>query len=478
MKIDFTQRRAKMVCTLGPASSDFETIMALGQAGMDVARFNFSHGSYEDHQARYDLVRRVAKELNHPIAILQDLQGPKIRVQKFENDQVDLAEGARFTLTTRDVTGTEEIVSVSHKTLHEDVSVGQSILLDDGNLRMKVLEIDGPDVHCEVIFGGVLKNNKGVNLPDSILSIDALTEKDKADLEFGLNLGVDYVALSFVQRPEDIKEIKNLIYYHGKQTPVVAKIEKPQAVESLDEILELTDAIMIARGDLGVEMPTEEVPAIQKEIIKKCNKAGKPVITATQMLESMITNPRPTRAEAADVANAVLDGTDAVMLSGETAAGKYPIEAATTMGNIISLIESKELIPMHLRRERHQGTYPIPLAIGEASSLTAEVVDASSIVCLTTSGSTAKMISRFRPTKPIIALSFQIEPLRTLALYWGVRGIQVPEFNDNVDKAVQEVIEDLKKQEMVQEGETLVITAGLPFTAKRDTNMLRIETVF
>ncbi|WP_028972844.1 pyruvate kinase [Spirochaeta cellobiosiphila] len=477
MKIDFTKRRAKMVCTLGPASSDYETILALGKAGMDVARFNFSHGSYDDHKRNYDIVRKVADDLKHPIAILQDLQGPKIRVQKFEEGQVELVEGARFTLTARDVPGTKDIVSVSHKNLHNDVSVGQSVLLDDGNLRLKVLSIENQDVHCEVVFGGILKNNKGVNLPESIVSIAALTEKDKKDLEFGMSLGVDYVALSFVQKPEDITEIKELISGYGKKTPVIAKIEKPQAVESLDAIIDLTDGVMIARGDLGVEMPTEVVPAIQKEIIRKCNNLGKPVITATQMLESMIYNPRPTRAEAADVANAVLDGSDAVMLSGETAAGKFPVEAAATMGKIISLIESKDIIPLDRRKPKHKGEYSVPLAIGDASSLTAEVVGAKAIVCLTTSGSTAKIISHFRPSKPIIALSNKLETLRSLAVYWGVRGVLVPDFNDNIDHAVQEVIDELKKEGMTKEGDILVVTAGLPFTAKRDTNMLRIETV-
>lgn len=471
-------RKVKIVCTLGPATNSYEKILALGKVGMDVARFNFSHGSYEDHQKRYDWVRQASAELKKPIAILQDLQGPKIRVKKFEKDQVELVAGAPFILTVRDILGNQKEAAVSYPTFNKDVKPGDTILLDDGNLSLRVEKIIDTDVHCVVVYGGPLKNNKGVNLPGSILSVDSLTEKDREDLAFGLKLGVDYVALSFVQKPEDIKQIKELIYYHGKDTPVVAKIEKPQAVDRIHEIIELTDAVMIARGDMGVEMQVHEVPPIQKEIIARCNRMGKPVITATQMLESMIQNPRPTRAEATDVANAVLDGTDAVMLSAETASGMYPEEAVQNMHNIIVAIEKRRNEPWNLKEKPTADHYTEALAIGEAASKAAEVMKAGKIVCLTDSGTTARLISRFRPVTPIIALSPSEKALRRLALYWGVWGMQVGDFRDNVDEAVYSVIELLKSRELVSKNEKLVITAGLPFTLKRESNMLRIETVW
>jgi pyruvate kinase len=473
---NLTPRRAKIVCTLGPASSTYEQIKALAQAGLDVARFNFSHGSYPDHEERYAIVRQVAKDLNKPIAILQDLQGPKIRVGRFVDGQIELKAGQKFILTVRKVEGTDKEVSVSYPTFNQDVSPGERVLLDDGNLTLEVDAVKGEDVECTVVFGGILKNNKGVNLPGSILSVDALTAKDKRDLDFGLELGVDFVALSFVQKPEDIQEIKAIIAAKGKRVPVIAKIEKPQAVENLRAILDLTDGIMIARGDLGVELPVEDVPHIQKEIIDLCKKKGKPVITATQMLESMVKNPRPTRAEATDVANAVLDGTDAVMLSAETASGDYPLEAVQNMHNIIANIERNRPEAIE-KRPKLKKVERDALAIGQAASNAAEVINASKILCLTDSGSTARVLSRFRPTKPIIAMSRSEEVLREMALYWGVSGFLVPDFGDNVDDAVEKIIAGLKSVGMVSPGEKVVITAGLPFTQKRDTNMLRIETV-
>ncbi|MEJ2628189.1 MAG: pyruvate kinase, partial [bacterium] len=350
-------RRAKIVCTLGPSTNTHEKIAALAKAGMDVARLNFSHGTHREHENIIKIIRRVSKELNRPIAILQDLQGPKIRVQTFSQGSVDLKSGNDFILTTRNVKGDEKRVSVSYTSFNRDVQVGDIILLDDGLIRLKVKKIEGKDVHCRVIYGGILSDHKGVNLPGSRLSVKALTQKDKKDLEFGLEKEVDYIALSFVQQPKDIKEIKSLIAKHKKNIPVVAKIEKPQAVETIDEIVEIADVIMIARGDLGVELNPEEVPAIQKHIISLCNQKGVPVITATQMLDSMIHNPRPTRAEASDVANAILDGTDAVMLSGETAAGQYPVESVKMMHRIICLIEKEYLGKMQVTKQKPGVTY-------------------------------------------------------------------------------------------------------------------------
>jgi len=471
----FDSRRVKIVCTLGPATDTYEAVLRLAQLGMDVARFNFSHGSHDDHRMRLDWVRRASAECGKPIAVLQDLQGPKIRVRKFTDGQVELKRGAPFTLTVRDVEGTSQQASVSYPTFHRDVAAGSVVLLDDGNLSLKVLEVSGEDVRCEVVDGGILKNNKGVNLPGSVLSVEALTEKDKDDLTFGLQTGVDYVALSFVQRPEDVQALKDLIARHGKSTPVISKIEKPQAVDRIEEIVALSDGIMIARGDLGVEMNVWEVPPIQKDIIELCNKLGKPVITATQMLESMITNPRPTRAEATDVANAVLDGTDAVMLSGETASGQHPFEAVEHMRKIITTIEAKRS-PSRMSNTAGGETSTAASAIGEAAAMAA-AVGAARIVCLTDTGHTAKILSHHRPPRAILAVSPSETALRQLALYWGVWGVPTSGFGDNIDDAVRQVNAQLRGAGLVASGDTVVYTAALPFTAHRDTNMLRIERI-
>ncbi|MEM7017635.1 MAG: pyruvate kinase [Pseudomonadota bacterium] len=476
MQIDLNRRRVKIVCTLGPNSSSYEQILALAQAGMDVARLNFSHGTYEDHQKHIDTVRRVSDEVRRPIVILQDLQGPKIRVGRFENGSVMLEEGAKFTLTVRNVIGTQEIAPVSYSSFNHDVKSGDTVLLDDGHLVLQVEEVNGPDVHCRVIYGGKLSDKKGLNLPDAVLSVEPMTDKDKADLEFGLAAGVDYVALSFVQKASDIRMIKSFIDDRGYNTPVIAKIEKPQAVQAIDDIAELTDGIMIARGDLGVEMPPEEVPAIQKEIIRCCNRKGVPVITATQMLDSMIQNPRPTRAEASDVANAVLDGTDAVMLSGETAVGRFPVESVETMGRIIVRIEDKKHAHWRQPRGGQQGSvYPTPQVIGYSACQAAELVDASAIICLTQSGSTAGMIAQFRPHKPIVAITPQPRTLHRCALFWGVSVYLSEDFGDNIDIAVTRVLKELKSKAVLHSGDKVVLTAGLPFNAKRTSNMIRIE---
>lgn len=471
-------RKVKIICTLGPSSSSYEIIKKLAESGMNVARLNFSHGSHDDHLRNIKTVRQVSRDLNIPIGILQDLQGPKIRVRSFENGQITLKDGDRFTLTTRDIKGNREQASVSYPSFHEDVKSGDMVLLDDGLLRLQVEKISGQDVQCKVIFGGILKNKKGLNLPGSILSVDALTAKDREDLEFGLKNNVDFVALSFVQKPDDIRMIKDIIASHGKNTPVVAKIEKPQAVHAIEEITDITDVIMVARGDLGVEVNAEEVPPIQKQIIRTCNRKGIPVITATQMLESMITNPRPTRAEASDVANAVLDGTDAVMLSGETAAGKFPVESLCVMDRTVSLIEKSSLDHWVMARRRIPDfEYPSSLAIGYAACHAADLVKAEAIVCKTQSGSTAQMIARYRPNKPIIAITNQEETLARLTLVWGVTAFRVPDFKDNIDDATTDTIGFLKEKSVLKSGDRFVLTAGLPFVARRKTNMLRIERV-
>ncbi|MFC1555462.1 pyruvate kinase [candidate division KSB1 bacterium] len=479
MKKKSYERRAKIICTLGPSSNSYSSIIALANAGMNVARLNFSHGTHEQHAEKIDILRKVSFDIGRPIGILLDLQGPKIRVQKFKDGEVFLKGGQEFVLTTRDVVGDDTIVSVSYPDFHNDVEPGEQVLLDDGNLRMTVDEISGQDVHCIVDYGGRLKDHKGLNLPGSVLSVDALTDKDKDDLEFGLKKGVDFVALSFVQQPEDIIMIKDIISGAGHSTPVIAKIEKPQAVERIKEIAEVTDMIMIARGDLGVEMATEEVPPIQKRIIRICNDLGVPVITATQMLESMIDHPRPTRAEAADVANAILDGSDAVMLSGETAAGKYPVDAAETMSRIVTLIESDTLDKFGLHRRKPDWEYPTPVAIGYSACNTAQMVKAKAIICLTQSGSTALMIARFRPETPIHVVTPRIDTYFRTALIWGVKVHHTEDmFPDHMDDAIHHVFIMLKDRKVVKKGDKVVITAGIPFDKVGCTNMLRIEEVW
>jgi pyruvate kinase len=470
-------RRAKIICTIGPSSDTYDTIKALIKAGMDVARLNFSHGTHEKHAQVMRLIRKAAHDLKKPVAILQDLQGPKIRVQTFKKGNIQLIPGHVFTLTTRGVSGTDNIVSVTHANLHKDVDVGDTILLNDGLINLKVTQIKKRDVQCRVVFGGMLSDHKGMNLPGRILSVAALTDKDKDDLAFGIKNQVDYIALSFVQRPEDIKQIKALIASLGAEIPVIAKIEKPQAVEDLDAISDLADAVMVARGDLGVEVNVEEVPPIQKKMIALCNRKGIPVITATQMLESMMQYPRPTRAEASDVANAVMDGSDAVMLSGETASGRFPVEAVKIMHRIVSLIE--ENIQQHLqtRRRRIEQAYPTPLAIGHSASDAAECISAAAIVCLTQSGTTARMIARFRSAIPIIAVTPLDETLNRMALYWGVRGYKIKEFDNNIDHAIRDVTTFLKKEKLIKSGDRIVTTAGLPLFERRNTNMLRIDEI-
>jgi pyruvate kinase len=470
-------RRAKIICTIGPSSNSYDKINALMQAGMDVARLNFSHGTHKEHADVIRLIRQISDELKKPIAIMQDLQGPKIRVQTFEQGRILLQKGDPFTLTTRPLTGNESIVSVTHENLHQDVVAGDTILLDDGLINLKVTRVEERDVHCQVVFGGVLSDHKGMNLPGKILSVDALTAKDKKDLLFGLRNSVDFVALSFVQKPEDIIQIKALIAEQGEETPVIAKIEKPQAVDSLDAITDLTDAVMVARGDLGVEVNVEEVPPIQKKIIAHCNQKGIPVITATQMLDSMIHNPRPTRAEASDVANAIMDGSDAVMLSGETASGKFPVEAVRIMDRIVYLIEEKMQQQPEFRRRRITQAYPTALAIGHSACDAAECIRAAVIVCMTQSGSTAQMIARFRPLIPIIAVTPRKETLNRMALLWGVRGFINKEFGDNIDHAVEDMQSLLLREKLVQPGDRVVTTAGLPLFERRNTNMLRIDEI-
>ncbi len=470
-------RSAKIVCTIGPATESRGMIQRLAEAGMDVARLNFSHGEKEKHLAVIEAIRKVSKELGKPIGILQDLQGPKIRVGTFREGEVSLEAGKKFTITTEAVEGNEKIVSTTYENLSRDVKPGDWLLLDDGLLYLKATRSDGVAVECEVVTGGILKDHKGINLPGVKVSAPSLTKKDHEDLLFGLENGVDYVALSFVRRPEDIVAIKEIIRAQGKQTPVIAKIEKPEALDCIDEIIAVTDGLMVARGDLGVEMKTEQVPPIQKRLIAKCNRAGIPVITATQMLDSMVHNPRPTRAEASDVANAILDGTDAVMLSAETASGKYPVETVSVMNQIIELAE-KEIPIDHTKRRREAiQEFIVQEGVALAACSLADMLKTNAIVAITLTGAMARVMSRYRPQRPIIAVTHSEEVEQQLSLIWGVQGIILPDLKANLDDSVDLITYALVSRGILKKGDTFVITAGLPFARRGPTNSMRVETV-
>lgn len=468
------RRRAKIVCTLGPATSSPETIRALLQAGMDVARLNFSHGEWADHERAVQTVRQAAAELDHPVAILQDLQGPKMRTGAMQGGSVELVDGREVVITTRPVEGTAERICSSYESLARDVQPGDTILLDDGLIELRVLASDGEEVRCRVVHGGTLSDHKGINLPGVRVSTSALTPKDREDLRFGLELGVDYVALSFVRSPEEILDLQAILAAARREVPVIAKLEKPEAIACLEEILTVADGVMIARGDLGVEMPLEQVPAIQKRIIREANARGVVVITATQMLESMRENPRPTRAEASDVANAVFDGTDALMLSGETAVGKFPVEAVATMSRIIHEAEQAvgggrpgERVPL-------QGVEAIPNAAAEVACEAAEELGAKAIVAFTRSGFTARLVSKYHPTVPVLALTPDPAVQRRLNLFWGVLPRRMEPL-PSMESMIHKVDEELLRSGLAQAGDRVVLVAGFPPGSR--TNFVKFHQV-
>ncbi len=469
-------RRTKIVCTLGPASWDVETIGRMVDAGMDVVRLNFSHGTHEEHGKLIETVRRVAADRGCVVPILQDLQGPKIRIGQIKDGGTLLHEGATVVLTSNPrVIGTAKRFYISHPTIGKDVGVGGKILLDDGRLELEVIESRGQEVVTRVVVGGPIWSNKGVNLPNMQSNSSSLTEKDKRDLEFGLNLGVDFVALSFVRTERDVTELVSRVRASGKKVAVIAKIEKPEAVEDLDDILEEADGIMVARGDLGIEMPLAEVPMTQKHIVNRCLQEAKPVITATQMLESMTHSPRPTRAEASDVANAVLDGTDAVMLSGETAVGRYPVKVVELMDEIIKAAES-EYSRYHepfSRLGRPGDERQVTNAVSYAATQLAVNVDAAAIACLTHSGTTARGIASHRPICPVCALTDDERVVGQLALLWGTKAFHIP-FQADTDAGVNQVREVLMKAGMASPGDRIVITAGMPLPRMGQTNMVHV----
>lgn len=461
----------KIVCTIGPASESPEIVREMIRSGMDVARLNFSHGNREEHKEKIRIIRKVSGELNQPVAILQDLAGPKIRVGIIPEPGLRLEAGQTFVLTSKDVEGNKDRVSISYADLPREVREGDRILLADGTMELTVRQTNHSEIVCEVITGGVLTSHKGINLPAGSVQTPSLTEKDREDLLFGLEHDVDYVALSFVRHAEDIMSVKDQILQREKSTPVIAKIEKHEAIERIDEIMEASDGIMVARGDLGVEIPLEKVPNIQKMLIRKANILGRPVITATQMLRSMVDSPRPTRAEATDVANAVLDGTDAVMLSEETASGSYPIEAVRFMARIMQSaedgfphLEYLQLIPRN----------DISESVAHASCVLADHLDAAAIVAPTQSGLTARHISRFRPRRPVLALSPNRTTVQRLPLFWGCIPRLVPDHTDT-DDMIENAARSAMETRLVSKGDLVIITSGHPVWVAGTTNMVRVK---
>ena len=463
--------RAKIVCTLGPATSSPEQIRKLVDAGMDVARLNMSHGTHADHERSYQLVREAADATGHGVGVLADLQGPKIRLDTFAEGEALLRAGDRFTITTRDVPGDATVCGTTYDGLPGDVRPGDPILVDDGKVRLQVVEVDGSDVVTEVTTGGRVSDHKGLNLPGVPVSVPALSEKDVEDLRFALHLEVDFVALSFVRSAEDVEPVRQVMREEGVLVPVIAKIEKPQAIDNLDEIIAAFDAFMVARGDLGVECPLEDVPFLQKDVITKARKNAKPVIVATQMLESMITNPAPTRAEASDVANAVLDGADAVMLSGETSVGEYPLEAVRTMERIVGATERHGLPHMTALdwAPRTRGG-----VIAKAAAEVAERVEAKYLVAFTQSGDSARRLSRYRGIVPVLAFTPEGKVRSQLSMTWGVETFKTDAV-EHTDEMVRQVDEALLQIGRVKEGDLVVIIAGSPPGIPGSTNALRIH---
>ncbi len=463
--------QTKTVCTIGPASNSENILREMIIKGMDVARLNFSHGTSEEHAEVFHLIRNLSNQMQKPVAVLQDLAGPKVRVGDIPSPGVHLRNGARFVLTTSLVIGSEEKVSVTYAELPKVVEPGDPILLADGTIELEVEDIKKEEIRCRVITGDILTSHKGLNLPTRSLDIPALTEKDKHDMQFGLELGVDFIALSFVRNQQDIMEAKSIIEKHHHQIPVIAKIEKHEAVNNIDDILEAADGIMVARGDLGVDIPLENVPIVQKDVIKKSNLQGKPVITATQMLRSMTESPRPTRAEATDVANAVLDGTDAVMLSEETAVGNYPVRAVEFMQRIIRSAESH--YPHNLFLDQRP-TKDVSLSVAYASCHMADQLNAAAIIARTQTGQTAGYISRYRPRQNIIALSPAAETVRRLCLSWGVNPFEAPN-PGGADDMIEQAAESALHTELVTKGQIVIITSGHPVGRPGSTNMVRVK---
>lgn len=467
------QRKAKIVATLGPSSTSRAEIEALFLAGVDVFRLNFSHGSHEDHKKRYDIIRDIEASTKRPIGVLVDLQGPKLRVGQFKNGSVTLQPGQKFTFDLDKALGDERRAPLPHPEILSALKPGVTLLLDDGKLRMRVLKAAKDAAECEVEIGGKLSDRKGVNVPDVVLPLSPLTKKDLADLTFGLDLGADWIALSFVQRPEDVAEARKLIQGRAR---IISKLEKPAAIERLEEIVELSDAVMVARGDLGVEMPAEDVPSLQKRIIAACRLAGKPVVVATQMLDSMVTSPTPTRAEASDVATAVYDGADAVMLSAETASGLYPVESVAMMNRIAERVERDPFYRRILEAQRLDHAATESDAISQAAAQVAHTLSAAAICTYTTSGSTGLRMARERPEVPILCLTSKLQTARNMALVWGTHCVvtaDIKRFSEMAEKACRIAF----REDFAKIGDRIVVTAGVPLGTPGSTNILRVAWV-
>lgn len=470
-------RKTKIICTLGPAVDNEDTLRKLMQKGMDIARLNFSHGTHEEHKIRVERFKKIREELNLPIPLLLDTKGPEIRLGNFENAEVVLKEGERFVLVNDDIVGDVTKCSISYKELYKDVRTGTRILINDGLVELEVIGIKDKDIVCEVLNGGIIGNHKGVNVPGVEVHLPSLTEKDVEDIKFGIENGFDFIAASFIRKASDVIDIKKVLEENsGEDLNVIAKIENREAIENVDEIIKVSDGIMVARGDLGVEISVEEVPVVQKMLIEKCYKTGKPVITATQMLDSMIRNPRPTRAETSDIANAIYDGTSAIMLSGETAIGKYPIETLETMAKIATKAEASIDYWIRFQKMKHDFSPNITNAISHATCTTAQDLKASAIITLTHSGHTARMISRFRPQCPIIATTVSPRVQRQLALSWGVFPYLAREAS-STDEMFDDGVEKALESKLVRNGDLVVITAGLPVGISGTTNILKVHLV-
>lgn len=469
-------RRTKIICTIGPASESKEKLRELMLAGMNVARFNFSHGTHEEHKVKYEAMDQVRKELGLPVAALMDTKGPEIRLKNFENGKVELKAGQTFTLTTDEILGNSERASISYKNLRYDIEVGATILIDDGLIEMRVDEISENDIVCHVINGGFVSNHKGVNVPGAVLSMPYISESDREDILFGIEMGYDFLAASFARTKDDIQKLRRILDVHDSKMKIIAKIENMQGIENLKEILEVSDGVMVARGDMGVEIPMEEVPVLQKRMIKMAVAQGKQVITATQMLESMIHNPRPTRAEATDIANAIYDGTTAIMLSGETAAGQYPVEAVTTMAKIAKNAEKDIDYRGRMSRLEHVDKTDITSAISFATCSTAMDLQATAIITVTLSGFTAETISKFKPGCSIIGCSVEESACRQMNLLWGVRPLLIKR-EETAEELFAEAISEAKRAGYVKSGDVAVITAGVPLGISGKTNMVRVVEV-
>ena len=467
-------KKTKIVCTLGPSSNTPEIIEKMIKAGMNVARFNFSHGSHEEHKQRIDMVRAASQKLGIPVALLLDTKGPEIRLGKFKNGSIMMEAGKDFTLTARDVEGDETIASMNYKELPQDVKAGDHILLSDGLVNLEVVSVEGEDIHTKILNSGKMSDRKRVAVPGIAINLPAVSETDAADIEFGCRMNMDWIAASFIQRGKDVLTIRKILEKHDSHMKIISKIECQAAVNNIDDIIKMSDGIMVARGDLGVEVPAEEVPMLQKVLIHKCQAAGKPVITATQMLESMCNNPRPTRAETSDVANAILDGTDAIMLSGETAGGLYPVEAVETMARVATFTESN-FTPKSYEDVDAESTTTTE-SIGKAVVKIAKDLHAAAIIASTERGGTAQMISKFRPACPIVAVSPHEAIVRRLQLNWGVQAVTGKEANDT-DAVVDNAIFAALDNDLIKAGDLVVLTAGVPVAKAGSTNMIRVQVV-